>query len=82
MTGLLERLTIAESMVLDIPLVPLSLVTVALESCFYGVYLVLAITSIALLIGRDARSERISSIYLSPIFIGAIGLFVTITAVS
>lgn len=68
-------------MVLDILLVPLSLVTVALESCFYGVYLVLAVTSIALLLSRKARSKYIGSIYLSPMFIGAIGLFLTITAV-
>ncbi|KAJ7829310.1 hypothetical protein B0H14DRAFT_2366689 [Mycena olivaceomarginata] len=67
-------------MALDIPLVPLSLVTVALESCFYGVYLVLAVTSIALLLSRKARSKYIGSIYLSPMFIGAIGLFLSITA--
>ncbi|KAJ7309276.1 hypothetical protein DFH08DRAFT_899426 [Mycena albidolilacea] len=67
-------------MALDIPLVPLSLVTVAVESCFYGVYLVLAITSIALLLSRKARSKYIGSIYLSPMFIGAIGLFLSITA--
>ncbi|KAJ7266404.1 hypothetical protein B0H12DRAFT_1099535 [Mycena haematopus] len=68
-------------MVLKIPLVSVSLATVALESCFYGVYLVLGITSISLLLGRTARSRRGgSSIYTSPIFIGAIGLFCTITA--
>jgi hypothetical protein len=68
-------------MALDNPLVPLSLVTVALESCFYSVYLVLAITSIALLLSQKARSKYIGSIYLSPMFIGAIRLFLTITVV-
>ncbi|KAJ7325471.1 hypothetical protein DFH08DRAFT_941244 [Mycena albidolilacea] len=79
MTRLLKGLTTSELMVLDIPLVPVSLATVALESCFYGVFLVLAVTSIALILSRDARSKRIGTIYLSPIFIGAIALFVTIT---
>ncbi|KAF7371372.1 hypothetical protein MSAN_00773600 [Mycena sanguinolenta] len=64
-----------------ISLVPVSLATVAVESCLYGVYLVLAVTSICLLLGRNASSTRRSTpIFQSPIFMGAVGLFLTITA--
>ncbi|KAF8161948.1 hypothetical protein K438DRAFT_1686197 [Mycena galopus ATCC 62051] len=66
--------------VLDIPLVSVSLATVPLESCLYGVYLVLAVTSISLLLRRNAESRRFGSIYSSPMFIGAIALTMTITA--
>jgi len=66
-------------MVLKIPLVSVSLATVALESCLFGVHLVLAITSISLLLSRDGRSRRTGSVYSSPIFIGAIGLSLSIT---
>ncbi|KAF8216299.1 hypothetical protein K438DRAFT_1953260 [Mycena galopus ATCC 62051] len=67
-------------MVLTIPLVSVSLATVALESCLYGAYLVLAITSISLLLRRNAKSHRArTSVYLSPSFLLAIGLVLTIT---
>ncbi|KAK7013796.1 hypothetical protein R3P38DRAFT_3575107 [Favolaschia claudopus] len=54
-------------------LVPVSLATVALESCFYGGFLVLAIMSMCLLVRRRAK-------WLSPTFLGAIGMCITITA--
>ncbi|KAJ6461676.1 hypothetical protein C8R45DRAFT_841956 [Mycena sanguinolenta] len=66
---------------MNISLVSVSLATVALESCLYGVYLVLALTSICLLLGRNTSLTRRSTpIFRSPIFVGAIGLFLTITA--
>ncbi|KAK7058220.1 hypothetical protein R3P38DRAFT_2681330 [Favolaschia claudopus] len=61
------------SMASEIQLVPVSLATVALESCFYGGFLVLAIMSMCLLVRRRAR-------WLSPTFLGAIGMCITITA--
>ncbi|KAJ7464986.1 hypothetical protein B0H11DRAFT_2050418, partial [Mycena galericulata] len=72
-------------MVLEIPLVPISLATVALESCFFGVFLVLSVTSISLIVTHYAKpvgpSGKIEkSIFLSPIFLGAVGLLFTITA--
>ncbi|KAF7378143.1 hypothetical protein MSAN_00238800 [Mycena sanguinolenta] len=41
-------------MVLKVPLVSVNLATVALESCLYGIYLVLGVTSISLLLSRSA----------------------------
>ncbi|KAF7371356.1 hypothetical protein MSAN_00771700 [Mycena sanguinolenta] len=68
-------------MVSDVSLVPANLANFALQSCLYGVYLVLAVTSICLIIGRNGSSTRRGpSIYWSPIFLGAIGLSLTITA--
>ncbi|KAJ6478293.1 hypothetical protein C8R45DRAFT_1006981 [Mycena sanguinolenta] len=67
-------------MALNVSLVQVSLATVAVESVLYGVYLVLAVTSLCLLVGRNAKSTRRgTSIFRSPIFIGTIGLFLTIT---
>ncbi|KAJ6461689.1 hypothetical protein C8R45DRAFT_1027744 [Mycena sanguinolenta] len=67
-------------MVLNISLPPVSLATVALESCLYGIYLVIAVTALWLTFGRNAGSGRRGApIYSSPIFIGALMLLVTIT---
>ncbi|KAK7058229.1 hypothetical protein R3P38DRAFT_1196589 [Favolaschia claudopus] len=60
-------------MAVEVQLVPVSLATVALESCFYGGFLVLAMTSMCLLIGRHTK-------WLSPTVLGAIGLFIPVTA--
>ncbi|KAF7324333.1 hypothetical protein MSAN_02524200 [Mycena sanguinolenta] len=61
--------------------VPANLASFAIQSCLYGVYLVLAVTSICLIAGRNAsRRRRGTSIHWSPSLVGAIGLFVTITA--
>ncbi|KAK6995972.1 hypothetical protein R3P38DRAFT_3073688, partial [Favolaschia claudopus] len=60
-------------MAVEVQLVPVSLATIALESCFYGCFLVLAITSMCLLVGRRAK-------WLSPTFLSAIGIFITVTA--
>ncbi|KAF7299449.1 hypothetical protein MIND_00894800 [Mycena indigotica] len=60
-------------MVAEIPLVPVNLATVALESCLYGAFMVLAITSISLL---RARNVKLSS----PIFLGVVAMTSTITA--
>ncbi|KAK7013766.1 hypothetical protein R3P38DRAFT_3003914 [Favolaschia claudopus] len=59
----------------EVQLVPvmINLATIALESCFYGGFLVLAITSMCLLVGRRAK-------WWSPTFLGAIGMFITVTA--
>ncbi|KAJ6464063.1 hypothetical protein C8R45DRAFT_911371 [Mycena sanguinolenta] len=71
-------------MVAAVPLVPVNLATVALESFFYGTFFVLFITSISLLLsryGRDGRrGQKKSSLLFSPIFLGAIALFITITS--
>ncbi|KAF7371385.1 hypothetical protein MSAN_00775000 [Mycena sanguinolenta] len=67
-------------MVLNVSLPPVSLATVALESCLYGVYLVLTITALWLTFGRNARTgRRGASMFSSPTFIGAILLCITIT---
>jgi hypothetical protein len=72
-------------MISEIPLVPVNLATVALESSFYGAFFVLSITSISLLLSRygmaSSYGRREGSILLSPIFLGAVGLFITVTAV-
>ncbi|KAJ7264123.1 hypothetical protein B0H12DRAFT_1201218 [Mycena haematopus] len=71
-------------MVTDVPLVPVNLATVALESFFYGAFVVLSLTSISLLITRNGRVNRSGqgepSILVSPIFCGAVALFITITS--
>ncbi|KAJ7083261.1 hypothetical protein C8R44DRAFT_822626 [Mycena epipterygia] len=69
-------------MVLEVPLVPVSLATVALESCFYGAYFVLAGASVSLIVGRysNPAGTVAKSIFFSPILLGAVGLFITITA--
>ncbi|KAJ6451268.1 hypothetical protein C8R45DRAFT_883357 [Mycena sanguinolenta] len=67
-------------MVTNVSLVQASLANFVVQSCLYGVYLVLAVTSICLIIGRNASATRRgSSTYRSPIFLVAIGLFLTIT---
>ncbi|KAJ7085890.1 hypothetical protein C8R44DRAFT_531994, partial [Mycena epipterygia] len=68
-------------MVLDIPLVPVSLATVALESCLYGAYLVLSVLSVALMLSRYSNSVGLAGPAM-PIFLllGTVSLFVTITA--
>ncbi|KAF7328593.1 hypothetical protein MSAN_02480200 [Mycena sanguinolenta] len=68
--------------VMDISLVPVNLANVALESCLYGVYLVLAITSICLIVGRHTSPmrHRGTLIHRFPILFGAIGLLITISA--
>ncbi|KAF7371448.1 hypothetical protein MSAN_00781800 [Mycena sanguinolenta] len=67
---------------MDISLVPVNLANVALESCLYGVYLVLAITSICLIVGRHTSPmrHRGTLIHRFPILFGAIGLLITISA--
>ncbi|KAJ6459219.1 hypothetical protein C8R45DRAFT_843480 [Mycena sanguinolenta] len=67
-------------MVLNIPLSSVSLATVALESCLYGIYLVLTVTALWLTFGRNAGSGRRGTpIYSSLPFVGALILLITIT---
>ncbi|KAF7371388.1 hypothetical protein MSAN_00775300 [Mycena sanguinolenta] len=67
-------------MVLDISLPPVGLATVALESCLYGIYLVLTVTALWLTFGQNAGSGRRGTpTYSSPIFVGALMLLITIT---
>ncbi|KAK6997100.1 hypothetical protein R3P38DRAFT_1944104 [Favolaschia claudopus] len=57
-------------MAMEIQLVPVGLAAIALEGCFYGWFVVLAIISICLLAGRRVK-------WLSPTFLSAIGIFIT-----
>lgn len=73
---------------------PLSIVTVSLalvcvESALYGIFFVLAITSLAVLIvrhGKDAssvtRALSVGSTVKSPLFIATVVLLMTVSAVS
>ncbi|KAJ6495199.1 hypothetical protein C8R45DRAFT_986337, partial [Mycena sanguinolenta] len=65
----------------NVSLVHVSLATVVVESLLYGIYLVFAVTSICLLLGRNTGSTRRGTpIFRSPIFLGTIAIFLTITA--
>ncbi|KAJ6464060.1 hypothetical protein C8R45DRAFT_507451 [Mycena sanguinolenta] len=67
-----------------VPLVPVNMATVALESFFYGTFFVLFIISVSLLVSRyvqdGRRGGKKSSLLVSPLFIGAIALFITVTS--
>ncbi|PBL02837.1 hypothetical protein ARMGADRAFT_1006162 [Armillaria gallica] len=67
---------------MQVPLVSVNLATVAVESFLYGIFFVLDLTSITLLFVRRSRGTRntVASIIQRPMFIGAVGLFITITA--
>ncbi|KAJ7618682.1 hypothetical protein FB45DRAFT_932212, partial [Roridomyces roridus] len=69
-------------------LIAVNLASVALESCLYGSYLVLSITSLFIIFSRlsatsgssgSGQRSKPRSILLSPVFLGAIGLLVPIT---
>ena len=76
-----------------IPLVSADLATIFLESFLYGIFFVLGLSSVYLLASRQkhllqgGRSQApffstvIKQLCKSPMFVGAISLFVTITAV-
>ncbi|KAK0461851.1 uncharacterized protein EV420DRAFT_1628289 [Desarmillaria tabescens] len=67
---------------MQVPLVSVNLATVALESFLYGIFFVLDLTSITLLFVRRSRRSpnTVVSVMQRPMFIGAVGLFITITA--
>ncbi|KAJ7728087.1 hypothetical protein B0H16DRAFT_245286 [Mycena metata] len=63
-----------------VPRISTALATVLIETFFYGIYVVLFVTSIYLLFtlqSRGLRRER--SVWLSPILLGGSVLFVTVT---
>ena len=70
-------------------IVNVSLALVCVESVLYGIFFVLAITSLAVLVvrqGKDAgsvtRSLSVSSTLKSPLFIATVVLLMTVSAVS
>ncbi|KAJ7449042.1 hypothetical protein B0H11DRAFT_1822516 [Mycena galericulata] len=71
-------------MVAAIPLVSVNLATVSVESCFYGTFLVLSMTSLLLLVGRSRGpsnpGHKGKAVFNSPIFLGAVSLFITVTS--
>ncbi|KAF8154993.1 hypothetical protein K438DRAFT_1863028, partial [Mycena galopus ATCC 62051] len=64
---------------LTVPRTSSALVTAIMETYFYGVYVVLFITSVFLLFTMQSRGFRERSIWLSPILCGGSFLFVTVT---
>lgn len=71
----------------NIPLVSANLATAIIESFLYGIFFILATTSLYLLVSRRqkpisrmGRGDR--SIFLTPMFLASICLFILITAVS
>ncbi|KAJ7744034.1 hypothetical protein DFH07DRAFT_834984 [Mycena maculata] len=65
---------------LTVPRIPSALATVVIETFFYGIYLVLFLTSIYLLLtvqSRGLRRER--SVWRSPILCGGSVLFIAVT---
>ncbi|PCH35876.1 hypothetical protein WOLCODRAFT_140118 [Wolfiporia cocos MD-104 SS10] len=69
----------------NVPLVSVNLATVCIESFTYGVFFVLSISSIWLLKHRHdhinkATKSAVSTIYTSPMFLGAVALLTTISA--
>ncbi|KAF7353848.1 hypothetical protein MVEN_01070400 [Mycena venus] len=65
---------------LTVPRIPSALATVVIETFFYGIYIVLFITSVYLLFTVQSRGlRRGSSIFLSPILCGGSVLFIAVT---
>lgn len=63
-------------------LVNVNLATVAIESLFYGIFLVLAATSLCLLFARARSQQPVSwSAYYTPIMLGCVGMIMTVTGV-
>lgn len=68
------------------PLVSVNLATVSMEAFFYGIFFVLSTTSTYLLVIKQRKSvgplrATPPPLYHNPMFIGAIALSTTITAV-
>ncbi|KAF8154994.1 hypothetical protein K438DRAFT_1863030, partial [Mycena galopus ATCC 62051] len=63
---------------LSVPRISSALVPAIIETCFYGVYVVLFMTSVFLVftVAKGFRRER--SIWLSPIFCGGSFPFITV----
>ncbi|KAF7353847.1 hypothetical protein MVEN_01070300 [Mycena venus] len=65
---------------LTVPRIPSALATVVIETFFYGIYLVLFLTSIYLLFTAQTRGlRRERSVWMSPILCGGAVLFVAVT---
>ncbi|KAJ7089064.1 hypothetical protein C8R44DRAFT_990906 [Mycena epipterygia] len=65
---------------LTVPRISSALATVVIDTFFYGIYLVLFFTSIYLLLTVQSRGlRRDRSIWLSPILLGGVLLFITVT---
>ncbi|KAJ7838529.1 hypothetical protein B0H14DRAFT_2448952 [Mycena olivaceomarginata] len=65
---------------LTVPRISSALATVIIETFFYGIYLVLFLTSLYLLFTAHTRGLRPQgSVWLSPIFCGGILLFIVVT---
>jgi len=65
---------------LTVPRIPSALATVVIETFFYGIYVVLFITSVYLLFTAQSRGlRRERSIWLSPILCGGSVLFIAVT---
>lgn len=72
-----------------IPLISANLATICVQSFFYGIFFVLFIVSMYLRVYRQHQLSEQSVpannpplLYIAPMFIAAICLFMTITAVS
>ncbi|KAJ7217461.1 hypothetical protein C8J57DRAFT_1395736 [Mycena rebaudengoi] len=67
-------------MAVNIPLIPVTLASLVLESCFYGIFFLLSATSFWLLLQRDVPGKSLArSTLLSPYFVGTVALSVFIT---
>ncbi|KAJ7441086.1 hypothetical protein FB451DRAFT_956093, partial [Mycena latifolia] len=64
---------------LTVPRIPTALATVVIETFFYGIYLVLFLTSVYLLLRVQSRGLRRRAVWLSPIVCGGSVLFVAVT---
>ncbi|KAJ7346602.1 hypothetical protein DFH08DRAFT_195286 [Mycena albidolilacea] len=65
---------------LTVPRIPTALATIVIETFFYGIYLVLFLTSIYLLLTAQTRGLRPPrTLWLSPILLGGSLLFIAVT---